>query len=222
MVATSTHFVIDESGSMRDLEDGVYEGVQQMLAELPTESHVAFSRFNEIVTVGARQGRDGVAEFARGMCSGRTALYDAILAAIAEEEEDPIANTHIVVITDGQDNASRGTAADVSAAVTRVRGERAWTVSFMGCNQDAVLTARMLLGVEERHALTYEASASGMKTAFRALSDNISEFAAGGHVADFTQLQRQTSLPSQFGSETAAFLAPPKLCRQKSCMDGVN
>ena len=206
MVATSTHFVIDESGSMREIEDGVYEGVQQVLSELPNDSHVTFTRFNEVVTVGARQGWDSVAALSRGSCSGKTALYDAVLAAIAEEEKDPIANTHIVVITDGQDNASRGTAADVSAAVSRVRGERAWAVSFMGCNQDAVLTAKTLLGVEETHALTYEASASGIKAAFRALSDNISGFAADGQVAEFTQVQRQTSLPFRFGNETASFL----------------
>lgn len=221
MVATSTHFVIDESGSMRDIEDGVYEGVQRMLTELPNDSYVTFSRFNEVVTVGERQVCGEAAGFSRTRCAGKTALYDAILAAIVEEEKDPIANTHIVVITDGQDNASCGTAEDVRATVNRVRVERAWTVSFMGCNQDAVLTAKTLLGVEEKHALTYDASASGVKAAFRALSANISEFAADGQVGGFTQVQRQASLPLRFGDETAAFLEPPKLCRQKSCMDGI-
>lgn len=216
MDPTSTHFVIDESASMAALEADVYDGVQKMLGELPKVGYVTFSRFNHNVTLGVRQPCERVAEVPRKACSGKTALYDAMLAAIAFEEERPIANTHVVIVTDGLDNASQRMAADVSAAVTRVREERAWTVSFLGCNQDAVLTAKTLLGVEEQHALTYESSSTGVRAAFRALSLNSSEFAAGGRVAEFTSVQRQMSLPLRFEKETAEFISPPPLCRQKS------
>lgn len=216
MVLTSTHFVIDESASMSALERDVYDGVQQMLHELPKDGFVTFSRFNHEVTLGARQACGEVTKVPRKPCCGKTALYDAILAAIAHEEEHPVDNTHVVIVTDGLDNASHRIAADVSAAVTRVREEHAWAVTFLGCNQDAVLTAKTLLGIGEECALTYEPSSDGVQAAFRALSANSSDFATGGGVAAFTAVQRQTSLPLRFEKQTADFCSAPKLCRQRS------
>ena len=219
-MSSVTHFVLDDSASMRDIEQGVYDGVQEMLARLPRDDLVTISRFNERVSLGGRVVCGDVEGVEKGKCIGRTALLDAILEALSAEMRDPVQATHIVVVTDGMDNASRTSAEEVSRKVEQARRERGWTVSFLGCNQDAVVTARTLLGVQEGHALTYQPSAEGAKTALRALSDNTDDTPCR-RIGTFTSLQRQASLPASFPApaDVPVLMTPPAVGRQMSKRD---
>lgn len=209
----NTHFVIDQSASMTDIDQALRRGLREMMLELPAQSTVTVTRFNHEVVVGKRESVQGVA-LETGVCRGTTALYDAIDAALETELADPLAETHLVVFTDGLDNASRVAPADVAAKIEEAREQRGWVVSFLGCNQDAVLTATRL-GIDPDRALTCECSGDGVRSACRALSANV----GGDSVEAFTRVQRQASMPARVSAASMpepSFLAPPRVCRQKT------
>jgi hypothetical protein len=96
---------------------------------------------------------------------GSTALHDAMVRVIGEagaelaempEEERP-GTVLVAVLTDGHENASReATGAMVKALVERQQSQWGWQFTYLGANQDAVLTARGL-GIRAEDALTYAA-----------------------------------------------------------------
>jgi hypothetical protein len=96
---------------------------------------------------------------------GSTALHDAMLRLIGEagaelaalpEEERP-GTVLVAVLTDGQENSSReATGTAVKALVERQQSQWGWQFTYLGANQDAVLTARGL-GIRAEDALTYAA-----------------------------------------------------------------
>lgn len=96
---------------------------------------------------------------------GSTALHDAMVRLIGEAgtelgslPEDQRPGTVLVaVLTDGHENSSReATAAMVKALVGQQQRQWGWQFTYLGANQDAVLTAGGL-GIKAEDALTYAA-----------------------------------------------------------------
>jgi hypothetical protein len=96
---------------------------------------------------------------------GSTALHDAMVRLIGEAgaelaalPEDQRPGTVLVaVLTDGHENSSREATADlVKALVHRQQDQWGWQFTYLGANQDAVLTAGGL-GIRTEDALTYAA-----------------------------------------------------------------
>jgi hypothetical protein len=94
---------------------------------------------------------------------GSTALHDAMVRLIedagtelASLPEDQRPGTVLVaVLTDGQENSSReASGAMVKALVERQQKQWGWQFTYLGANQDAVLTAGGL-GIRAEDALTY-------------------------------------------------------------------
>ena len=96
---------------------------------------------------------------------GSTALHDAMVRLIGEagaelsampEDERP-GTVLVAVLTDGHENASQeATGAVVKALVERQQNQWGWQFTYLGANQDAVLTAHGL-GIRAEDALTYAA-----------------------------------------------------------------
>ena len=96
---------------------------------------------------------------------GSTALHDAMVRLIGEAgaelaalPEDQRPGTVLVaVLTDGHENSSReATGAMVKELVERQQSQWGWQFTYLGANQDAVLTAHGL-GIRAEDALTYAA-----------------------------------------------------------------
>ena len=96
---------------------------------------------------------------------GSTALHDAMIRLIGEAgaelaalPEDQRPGTVLVaVLTDGHENSSReATGAMVKELVERQQSQWGWQFTYLGANQDAVLTADGL-GIRAEDALTYAA-----------------------------------------------------------------
>jgi hypothetical protein len=94
---------------------------------------------------------------------GSTALHDAMVRLIGDAgtelaslPEDQRPGTVLVaVLTDGQENSSReASGAMVKALVERQQKQWGWQFTYLGANQDAVLTAGGL-GIRAEDALTY-------------------------------------------------------------------
>ena len=144
--------LIDRSGSMESIREDVVGGFDSFLADQrggDTTALVTVAQFDtqdpyEIII--NRLPVDRVPSIRRAFRPrGGTPLFDAIGSLLDHAErtgrgEDRL----IVIITDGQENASRRWDRDaLFARIARLR-ERGWTFVFIGANQDSYTTGRAL------------------------------------------------------------------------------
>lgn len=123
---TNVVFVVDGSGSMQPFRNAVVENFNHQVGLIPRKNNVNVILFAG--TVGPPSTRIGLENYQPG---GQTALYDAVGAAIdcADDGETPAL---ILVLTDGEENASRfltrpGLAAKIASAQSTDR----FTFAFM-------------------------------------------------------------------------------------------
>lgn len=88
---------------------------------------------------------------------GGTALLDAIvrLVAYADQKRDPSRQTIVVILTDGEENASKeATSATVKTLIESKQGQ-GWVFIYLGANQDAIIVANNY-GIPMSTAATYD------------------------------------------------------------------
>jgi hypothetical protein len=100
----------------------------------------------------------------------------------------------VVIITDGQENASRTyKRSDVANRVNRQRGAYNWQFVYLGANQDAFAEAASF-GIPQNWTLNYAVTEDGVMGMTRSLSANTvaytSNVARGRDVSSFTAAQR--------------------------------
>ncbi len=92
---------------------------------------------------------------------GNTPLYDAIGKSITETETIKADRYLLVVMTDGQENASREwTLGGIKKLIERKQGEN-WTIVYLGANQDAWAAAGAM-GVHAGNTMGYAQTARGV------------------------------------------------------------
>jgi Mg-chelatase subunit ChlD len=145
--------LLDRSGSMASIADDVVGGFNQFLAEQrtrPGTTRVTLVQFDsedpfEVLFDGVPLREVTDLERAAYQPRGTTPLYDAAgrlvakvdgdVAAAAErgdEEEDQV----VVLITDGQENASREHTRSTVFDLVSDRRTKGWVFVFLGANQD--------------------------------------------------------------------------------------
>lgn len=202
------HAILDTSWSMRDFAAVHYDAARALLAEQPPSVRVAFSTFASDVRLCAATDRDAVLRsIGEQACEGSTALYDAIVNVIEHEEGVGAPRGTILVVTDGHDTASRGSAADAQRAIERVQRRAGWRVVFAGTEQDALQSARHL-GIPVERALTFGGE-DGARAAYRSISNSVRAYRDEG-TDGFTPLHRQASMGA---TDT---MAPPAMRRSVS------
>ena len=181
--------ILDRSGSMASTAADMRGGFDAFIAEqrnLPGECAVTLVQFdNEYECVYA--GRP-VAEVPPLVLvpRGSTALLDAIGKTINEtgarfaampEEQRP-GRVMVVIVTDGQENASEEFRLDaVRAMVDHQRSAYSWEFIYLGANQDAYQEASRY-GIQ--HAVNYSQSTPGSNRAvFRSVSHSTTNARAG-------------------------------------------
>ena len=108
----SLALVVDYSGSMRSRQDAVLRGIDALVAQLLPEDEIALISFNEHVNVlnnfvSTVKAEDWIDPLRNQKPMGQTALYDAILRASQLLETSAQERRVIVVLSDGQDTASK-------------------------------------------------------------------------------------------------------------------
>ena len=155
-------FVLDESGSMYNSVDDVTEGFQKLIDEQRKEKNgeciISLYRFSD--TVKKDYIGKPVDEVPRLTYSpwGCTAMNDGVGTAIDEigkwlsdmdESERPSKNM-IVIMTDGQENASKEYNFDtVKAKIKHQEEKYSWTFVYMGTNLQDLRDANRL-GIKMR------------------------------------------------------------------------
>ena len=189
--STEIVVILDRSGSMTSLKKDIQGGFDSFIAEqrkLPGECFVSLVRFDDTTeTVYTRIPLASVPKLDL-VPRGNTALFDAVGRTIAEtgarfasmREEDRPSQVVLLILTDGENNASvEFTQQMVREAVEHQTGKYSWTVSFLGTNQDAVLTAKQM-GIAASNTISYRNSGVGVKTLFNNVSGSFAQHRRSG------------------------------------------
>jgi len=122
----SVGLVVDHSGSMKRKLDDVVAAAKMFVASSNPEDELFVVNFNEYVTLGlpvaiqfTRRFDELTRAIANTPATGQTALYDAIAAALDRLRTDTREKKALIVISDGGDNASKRTLAEVLVLAER-------------------------------------------------------------------------------------------------------
>ena len=168
--ASHLAIVLDQSGSMHSINKAAYEGANELIEDLTDIDTVQLTTFNSKVNLGQTLTKAAAkTAFNPGECGGTTALYDAIVLSLDKtlEQQADKRGVIVAIVTDGFENASRRTLAEVKERVAAAHAKD-WRVTFLGANQDAVLAAERM-GIRRDRALTYGHSSATTREAFHSM-----------------------------------------------------
>jgi uncharacterized protein YegL len=195
---TELVFILDKSGSMSGLEKDTIGGYNSMLAKqqaVDGECHITTVLFdNDYELLHDRIDLKAVSPITEReyQVGGSTALLDAIGRTIHKignaqrnTADDYRAEKVIfVIITDGEENASREyTAEKVKSQIERQKKKYGWEFIFLGANIDAVETAGHF-GIAPDRAVEYIADSEGTTLNFTMMSKAVMSIREEGRVDD--------------------------------------
>ena len=204
---TDITILLDRSGSMFSIKEAMETAIDSFIKEHrvnPTTkvSLVQFDGDNDQEIVYQSVPVSAVEKFTL-VPRGNTPLLDALCKVIdrtgerlaSMKESDRPDQVLMVIITDGQENASqRYSRHDVKNRITRQRNDYKWQFVYLGANQDA-FTEAASFGIPSNWALTYDASQKGVLGATRALNVNTVSYTTSvdrsAPVRDFDEDQRK-------------------------------
>lgn len=177
---THIGILIDRSGSMYSIKNDMEGNLAEFLnkqKELPGICTVSIAQFDQQFEMLQSFVDIHELEQIKIAPRGITALYDALgkfikrtghsLSSIVEENRP--SKVLIIVITDGQENASRDyTASEIRKMVELQEKIYSWDFVYLGANQDALLEGEKF-GNQRSKSLTYEANTQGVNAAFEVL-----------------------------------------------------
>ncbi len=187
---TELVFILDRSGSMGGLESDTIGGFNSMLSKQKAEegecriTTVLFD--NHYALLHDRLDIRAVNPITTReyYVGGSTALLDAIGITINKivsvqkntAEDYRAEKVMFVIITDGQENASREfTAEQVKKQIELEKNKYGWEFVFLGANIDAVETANRF-GIGADRAVDYVADSKGTRLNFEMMSEAVSSF----------------------------------------------
>lgn len=199
------HVVLDRSGSMASCRNSTIDAFNEYLTGLAADntlsSRVSLTIFD---TGGIDLIRDNVKakdcpkltaeEF---VPRASTPLYDAIgktVAVIDKREAREGENVALVILTDGQENASQAfTKESVKALLDSRQKDKNWLVIYLGANQDAFAEGAKF-GTMAESTMTYDTHS--VKSTLAAAARSTRSFAATGslHDAQFTADERAKAI----------------------------
>ena len=193
---TELVYILDKSGSMQGLEKDTIGGYNSMLEQQRKVAGdciittVLFDNRYELlhdrIDIRAIQPITDKEYFV----GGSTALLDAIGKTIHKigtaqkntAEDYRAEKVMFVIITDGEENASRCySSMQVKEMIRRQKEKYGWEFIFLGANIDAVETAGRF-GIDADRAVDYVPDGEGTALNFRMMSETVAAFRACGAV----------------------------------------
>ena len=193
---TELVFILDKSGSMSGLEKDTIGGFNSMLEQQRKVdgecviTTVLFDNRYELlhdrIDIRAVQPITGKEYFV----GGSTALLDAIgktihkIGAVQKNttEDYRAEKVMFVIITDGEENASRHySSMQIREMIQRQKERYGWEFIFLGANIDAVETAGRF-GIDADRAVDYVPDGEGTELNYRMMSETVATFRECGAV----------------------------------------
>lgn len=185
-VPVHAYVLIDRSGSMEAIKDGVINGVNAFIAEqaqIAGNCRLTLVQFDtqdpfEVVVAGKRIAKASHLTDATYSPRGGTPLYDAIGTLIERADarvakrvakRAPAEDQVVVIVTDGLENSSRTWTQSKVNKLIEKRRSRGWTFVFLGANQDSYEAGRDL-GVDGGNTSNWAPDARGMEVAMASTS----------------------------------------------------
>lgn len=187
---TELVFVLDKSGSMGGLETDTIGGYNAMLKKqqlVDGDCYITTVLFdNHYVLLHDRIDIKAVGPITEKeyQVGGSTALLDAIgntINKIGNAQKHTAENYRaekvmFVIITDGEENASREFSAErIKQMIEHQKNTYSWEFVFLGANIDAVKTAADF-GISADRAQNYHADSDGVELNFRVVSEAVTSF----------------------------------------------
>jgi uncharacterized protein YegL len=190
---TELVFILDKSGSMCGLEKDTIGGYNAMLEKQRVIAgecvlttvlfHNRYELLHDRMDIRAVRPITGK-EYVVG---GSTALLDAIGMAIhkIKTAQDNTAEAFraekvmFVIITDGEENASREYSVEMVKGLIEQQKKCGWEFVFLAANMDAVETAGRF-GMDTDRAVDYVPDGEGTALNFSVMSDAVAAFRACG------------------------------------------
>jgi hypothetical protein len=212
---TDITMLLDRTGSMAAVREDTVGGFNTFLAaqqQEPGECLFSLVQFDDIdpqeVIRVAKPIRE-VPPLTDFQPRGATPLLDALGRAIVRTGERLKAlperarpeKVIFVILTDGQENASREySRAKVFEMITHQREVYKWEFVFLGSNQDAIQEA-LTIGIPRTTSLSYAADSHGTAAAYQVAGGVVSAMRAG-LTATITEEERANAMSSSTSSVT--------------------
>jgi hypothetical protein len=173
--------VLDRSGSMGSISKSTVEGFNTFLNEQKNAEGEAFMtliQFDDRYEVNYKsmpiKDVPELIERETFIPRGSTALYDSVGKAINELQTDR--DVVFVIITDGQENASKEFKSEaIKKMIETLESENKWKFIFLAANQDAIMTGGSI-GIKAGSSMTWAATEGGVGNTFYAMSANIKSY----------------------------------------------
>ena len=189
---TSILMILDRSGSMSPLADDVVGGYNSFIAQQKAEpgdavvTLVLFDHNYEVVYDARPIAR--VEPLTKKVYSpgGTTALLDAVGRGVqdlgtklaAMEESDRLGKVIVVIMTDGQENASSDFTRDQVKKLVADQKTNGWSFLFMGANMDAFAEAKKI-GIERSCTASWVSTGAGVRHSLGLISGCVAAFRTG-------------------------------------------
>ena len=176
---TEVLMILDESGSMGTIKEETIVTVNNFIAgqkKIPGEMKMTLITFNSENTVvwESKDIKDVLELKKTDYCPDKyTALYDAVYTGVADlgeklskmKEENRPEKVIVVIITDGEENAS--TRFNLGAVLDAIKTQQEvynWQFLFLGANIDAHKVGTSM-GVSSAYCCNFKSSSSGVSNA---------------------------------------------------------
>lgn len=181
--------IIDKSGSMNSMKDDAIGGFNYFLNEqkqIKDDTKITLTLFDTKHTnLYTELDVEEAMELTNENFQPRfqTALYDTLAHCIHEakerHKESMPDRTLVVILTDGQENASREwDKAGVAKLISEME-EQNWEFIYLGANQDAMVEGGKI-GIKSGNTLSYNfaemGNVSGMGSVFNAMADTVKSY----------------------------------------------
>jgi uncharacterized protein YegL len=178
-------FILDKSGSMGGLEKDTIGGYNTMLEKQKAVegdcliTTVLFDNNYELLHDRIDIKAVSLITEREYQVGGSTALLDAIGRTIHKignaqkhtADEYQAEKVMFVIITDGEENASREYSSDkVKIQIEHQKSKYGWEFIFLGANIDAVETAARF-GIDRSRAQNYHADSEGSQVVYEAMAE---------------------------------------------------
>mgnify|MGYP006098979177 CR=1 FL=1 len=194
--------LVDCSGSMMDMEPK--ETVQSLNKNIKKiaddETSIFVAKFSEDYNLFIKNKHKNEVNIKENDIypDGLTALYDGIfnickdISEVCDNESNN--DTTIIILTDGDENASQYTKITDIRNLININKELGWKFIFLGANQDAITTGNKM-GINRNSCCTYNATSGGLNTALSCASDAIERnYGGGAQEIEFSQDERSQSI----------------------------
>ena len=180
LIQTEIVVVLDRSGSMRSIDKATVEGFNKFLDEQKNsegEAFVTLVQFDDRYEMNYQnvpvKNVDNLVLNETFIPRGNTALFDAIGKTIEELKTDR--DVVFVIITDGEENASKTYKREAIMKMIETQTNEGWKFLFLAANQDAI-QAGGSIGIKGSNSINYSSNDISTANVFASVSDNMSKY----------------------------------------------